>query len=1388
MKKVAIGIGALIVVIVVALFAVPALIDWNGYKPQIAAAVKDATGRDLVIDGDLAISILPSVQFSAAGVKFANAAGMEPAYMATVQRVEGEVALLPLLGRTIVMKRLLVEQPEADLRIDAEGNPNWVFAGAPSDAQAVPGAEGEGGFGGDVRIENARVVGGRIGFTDARTGQKIDAVDVGVDLSVPGLSDVATFESRMTLNGDPVQARFSLDTPRRVLDGEKAQAVVALESPKARAGYKGGVQSRPVPGLDGTFDLDIPSVGSLVAWLGRPLPAGQPDPGPVKAHAVFAADGPRMALTEAVLQGRDLDAKASGSVDLSGPAPKVALTVESGVLNIDRYLPPPPKETLKTPPPKAGPQGSPLASLPDETLDLETLRQGEADIRVRIAGIRAMGFTVGQTDFTATLKDGKLAADLERLQLYGGTVQARTTLDASGPALALAASGKVDKVDVGALARAASPKERPPVAGVVSAMLEADGRGESVRKLAESLKGRLTADLGGMNVANAAAGALSGLTLDLTLPGMDSEPKLAATFVYNREKVSVQAQTSPLPQIVSGDRFDLDASVKSAVLTAGYDGAVIKAPVAGLDGTFTFEAPSAARMAAWLGRPIEGQDPGPIKARAVFAGDGGKIVLREATLASAGLDATATGSWEQKGPVTQLALDVKGGVLDVDRYVGPAAPAPRPSVTGPAGNPFATLPNEPIDLSALRNLDADVTVDLAGVKAVGQRLGRVALTAQVNRGVATVKIDEIALYGGRVGGTVNADASGKLLAVDANMAASGVRVDEMLQASGGPPILGGTAAVDLTAQSRGASPRALADSVSGRLTTRLAGGGQAQLPLSDLDLTIDLPGMAKQASLQVGATYNGEKVTATGTVKDPRAALGGNRFPASFSLSSAPVAAGFEGTVQQAPLPGLDGQVDLDVASVGRLAAWLGQPLDQPDPGPLKVTATLAADGPRIALKQATIDGKALKATAEGSIDTTSMPRRFDAKVVVREADLDAYLPTSGTAAPQKPASGQPTATTGWSEEPIDLAALRENTGKVDVTLNAVRYRGLVVETGRMTAALAGGTLTTALSDVRTAGGSIAGKASLADTGRGVKLDYDASASGLAARPLLTAFAGTDRLAGTASFAAKGAGTGRSQKDLMSSLDGAGSFKFLDGAVYGINIAAALRKVGAAGLDQAAGAEQKTDFAELSGSYVIRDGMVENKDLKMLAPLLRLGGGGTVDLPRQTVDYTVDATLVASLKGQGGNDDLAGIPVPIRITGPWSAPRYDVQWDRMLQNLAKDPEKLKNLPGSLKDLAAGSGIKLPIPGLGTGDGTGSGAGGIGGLLQGLTGQRVAPSAPAAATTGGTSAPTAPTPPKPPTAPQAPTTQSAPSSAPPAGQEKPRKESEPEKLLRGLFNR
>src|SRR3546814_20439888 len=103
--------------------------------------------------------------------------------------------------------------------------------------------------------------------------------------------------------------------------------------------------------------------------------------------------------------------------------------------------------------------------LSDEALDLDMLRQGEADIRVNIAGIRALGFVVGPTAFAAKLQGGKLDAELSRLQLYGGTLPARTAMDESGETLTPNADEAGEQDGVGALARAATPQGEGPDTG-----------------------------------------------------------------------------------------------------------------------------------------------------------------------------------------------------------------------------------------------------------------------------------------------------------------------------------------------------------------------------------------------------------------------------------------------------------------------------------------------------------------------------------------------------------------------------------------------------------------------------------------------------------------------------------------------------------------------------------------------------------------------------------------------------------------------------------------------------------------------------------------------------------------------------------------------------------
>ncbi len=528
-----------------------------------------------------------------------------------------------------------------------------------------------------------------------------------------------------------------------------------------------------------------------------------------------------------------------------------------------------------------------------------------------------------------------------------------------------------------------------------------------------------------------------------------------------------------------------------------------------------------------------------------------------------------------------------------------------------------------------------------------------------------------------------------------------------------------------TSSAKGTSARGLADALAGKLALDLGGvtvKDMAPHPISGLKVDIDLPGQDKELSLKSSLVYNGEPISTTVTAGPMRKVLAGEKFSAKFAVASKMVSLGYDGAIQRQPMPGLDGTVDLDVPSVGKLASWLDHPLDakQPDPGPLNAHAVLSADGTKLALRDGKITGKALKATAEGQLDGSQKVAVFDAKLDIQQADLNAYLPPQQKSAAAAPAKGAKPQASGWSTEPFDLAALGDANGQARIGIADTHYRELEVTQGQVTATLNNRVLKLAVEKLAVGKGTVNSGATLDASGTGAKLDYQATIADMQAEPLLKTFADTDRLSGTIAFETNGKGSGGNQKELIESLNGAGQFKILDGAINGINLAATLRQAGSLGMQSSQA--QKTDFAELSGTYTIKDGVVENHDMKMLAPLVRLTGSGTVPLPPQTVDYAVEAKLVATTAGQGGEDALAGLPIPIKITGSWSDPNYQVDWNSVFNEMAKDPARLKNLPANLDKAAKSFGVIMPSAG---------GTGGTGAILNAVPGLPTAPATPSA---------------------------------------------------------
>jgi AsmA protein len=1298
MRKLLYTLLGVVVLLVVAVLVGPGLIDW---KPRLAAAVRSSTGRELRIDGSLSVSLVPKVKVSASGIHLSNAPGMAESDMLSVGGLTLEAELLPLLGKRIVVDTLVVTNPSVNLEVDKTGKANWAMSPPGASETAAPKEKPDpgGGMLGGVELGDVRIEEGQLAYRNAATGQALAAKNVALDVKMASLASPLALKGQMTLNNEPVTAELAVDTLDRLAHGQQAKLKLAVNTKHLTAGFDGAAQQQPVPGLTGTFDLAIGSVGSLLAWLQQPLPSSEPDPGPLKIHAVFASDGAKSTLSDGTISGTALNAKVTGSLDASGPVTKLTATVESGALDIDRYLPPQVRQPQPARPPSAAaPSPDLFAGISDRPFDLGALRKADADIKIAVTGVKAMGYEFGRVAFTTTAKGGVVTAELAELALYGGTVKGTMKLDASGTALGIDTTLTMDHVTVDKPVLQATGAAR--MSGIASATLAAKAAGKSPRELAASLQGHLTVDLGGVTVANAATQGISGLKLDLAMPAADQPTSLKATLIYRGEHLAVDANVAPLRQLLTGGRFPAKLALDSPLLTLHYDGAVQREPQLGLDGTLDLAAPSVGKLAAWLGEPLDSHqpDPGPLKLHAVLIDDGARLTLKEATLAGTELNAKATGSVDMSGPVVKIAGAVESGVLDIDRYLPPPAPVKSQSgAAAPTGDTLASVSDEPFHLEALRNSDVDVKISVAGVKAMGYELGRVAFTAVAKGGALSADLAELALYGGTVKGAVKLDASGAALGLDTNLTIDHVTVDKPVLHATGAATMSGVVSATLNAKGTGKSPRALIESVQGHVVLDLGGATAANAAtqgISGLKLDLTLPGADKPTLVKANLVYRSEPLSLDASVAPLRQLIAGGRAPTKLAIDSPLLTLRYDGAVQRAPAPAVDGTLDIDVPSVGKLAAWAGEPLDakQPDPGPLKLHAVLANEGAKLALKEATITGKAIKATAHGSVDTSPKVATFDAKIDVQQADLNAYLPP----APEKATAARPAQPAGWSTEKFKLASLREATGQAEIDLAAVRYRELDITKGQIRIALNNGVLKLATDKLALAQGTIDAGATMDASAAALKLDYHAAAANVQARPLLETFANSDRLGGTIAFETTGKGSGDDEKELIQTLSGTGTFKVTDGAIYGINLAKALREVGSLGLGDSP--TEKTDFAELDGTYTIKDGILANHDLKMLAPLFRITGAGTISLPPQTIDYELEAKLVATTQGQGGKDALEGVPIPVKVTGPWNSPGYKIDWKGMFSGIASDPERAKTLPADLGKAAKGLGINLPILG------------------------------------------------------------------------------------------
>ena len=323
---------------------------------------------------------------------------------------------------------------------------------------------------------------------------------------------------------------------------------------------------------------------------------------------------------------------------------------------------------------------------------------------------------------------------------------------------------------------------------------------------------------------------------------------------------------------------------------------------------------------------------------------------------------------------------------------------------------------------------------------------------------------------------------------------------------------------------------------------------------------------------------------------------------------------------------------------------------------------------------------------------TAAEPYELDASI--DKLNLDRYL---GAEEPAKPAAAaQKPAPKAEADTPIDLSALKGINAKGRVQIGALEVRGLKLAEVNAQFNAANGKVTIAPHSAKLYEGSVSGEL-VVDANRN-QIALKENLSGVAIGPLLRDFAQQDKLEGKGNVTLDVTASGKTVNEMKRTLAGIVKVNLRDGAIKGINLAEIIQKGrnllggsrSAAEGQSANDKSRQTDFTELNASFNVKNGVAHNEDLDAKAPLFRLGGAGDIDIPGSRLNYVAKAALVATTKGQGGaeRDQVAGLTVPVKLSGTFDDLKYEVDYRAMAGQTAKSQvgEKVKErLEDKLKD-------------------------------------------------------------------------------------------------------
>ena len=348
MKKLALSVVAILVLLTAGLLILPSFWDWNSEKARIAQEVRKFTGRDIKIAGDVSLQLLPAPAFSAGEVSLANIQGGSADQMVELEELQVQVALFPLLQGQVLVETVTLVRPQVVLEVLADGRRNWDLAAAREEHADTGGEErgppsvgqsGEAGDGDAIRVDSFIIENGTLIYRDAINGMEEQVADLNAELAAASLKGPFVVNGSAAVRG--VRSAFDVSLDRVRTEGATGLSL-GLQLPDAEASlrFSGAIlRHADSQSLRGSLQGEGTSLAAAIATLSAK--EAPPERGilrqPFGFSSEITASASEAKVAALTLTLGDLGLEGEGEIQL-GDVPKIIADLSATRLDLDKLM------------------------------------------------------------------------------------------------------------------------------------------------------------------------------------------------------------------------------------------------------------------------------------------------------------------------------------------------------------------------------------------------------------------------------------------------------------------------------------------------------------------------------------------------------------------------------------------------------------------------------------------------------------------------------------------------------------------------------------------------------------------------------------------------------------------------------------------------------------------------------------------------------------------------------------------------------------------------------------------------------------------------------------------------------------------------------------------